>query len=123
MAIFKNEADFQTNMLAHIKKRWWFGFKIADSDCRLKPADCVVTFWDETYWIELKYRSATRQPNILHHQENSCRRVWKAGGKYFFLEYNARTHRAYVIRWFIPKESNIHPDSVLRLLGLDDFLI
>lgn len=123
MAPFKSEADFQTKMLDHIKKKWGFWFKIADSDRRLKPCDCVVTIWKDTYWLELKYKWPKSHHNILQHQENSCRRVWDAGGKYFFLEYDACTHSMQVMAGFIPYWVDMHPEMALQLLWLDDFLV
>lgn len=122
MAKLKSEAEFQSKMLEHIKRKWWTGFKIADSDCRLKMADCVITYRGETCWLELKYRWEKHYPNILLHQENSCKRVWDAGGKYFFVEYDSRFPRVKVLTGFIPATSNLVEKEILQLIGLDDFL-
>lgn len=122
MAILKSEADFQSKMLDHIKKKWWIWFKIADSDCRLKMADCVVTYRGQTFWLELKYRGEKHYPNILLHQENSCKRVWDAGGKYFFIEYDARFPRLKILTGFVPAIHGINEREALAMVWLEDFI-
>lgn len=123
MWILKSESDFQTKMLEHIKSKGGIGFKISDSDCRLKMADCVVTYNAWTYWIELKYRGLHSHPSVLQHQENSCRRVWDAGWKYYFVEYDARTHSLKVLTGYIPpKITNLTEAMILEEIGLEDFI-
>lgn len=122
MVRYRNEAHFQTELLKHIKQRGWFGFKIADSDCRLKPADCVITVNWETIWVELKYRGYKSHPNILQHQENSCHRVWKSGGKYFFIEYDANLDMLKPYMGFLPHTVNLTENDILQIMWIGDLV-